>query len=332
MRRFLVTIIALALVGAACGEGSSGTSDDPQATLTSALENLEGSAGTTMQVSLQSTAESLQALASNGGEALSAEDAQKVLDSSVTISSNFEEDPAKAAAQLVVNVAGDDDLELRVLGHSFYVRADVRSLLETFGQDPAMADQLAQQAAMSGLGFVQPLIDGEWLEVKGLEEMMSQAGAQPTPTEEQRKVLSGLVESLEGATTVTSEGDDDVGEHLVASVRLRDAYEHLQKAVADLGQLPAAGGLPATSEVPDETIEVDLWVDDGRLTQVEFDFLQLRDFEGAEIPEGVDEMAVRVALSEFSGQVDRPAGAVPVDLQQVFQGMLGAGAAAGGGL
>ncbi|HEX2234675.1 MAG TPA: hypothetical protein VHK89_00210 [Actinomycetota bacterium] len=329
MRRTLVTIIALAMVATACGGTSGTSSEDPRATLTSALESLEASAGTTMQLTLQSTPESLRALAAQGGDALPADDAQKILDSSLTISSNLERDPAEAAAQIVVNVGGDEDLEVRVLGTALYVRADVRSLLETFGQDPAMADRFVQQGALSGLDFVQPLVDGEWLEIEGLEQLMSQTGAQPTPTEEQRKVLSDLVESLEGAASVTSEGNDDAGEHLVASVRLRDVYRDLQKAAADLGQLPATGALPSESEVPDETVRVDFWVDDGRLTQVEFDFLQLRDFEDAHIPEGVERLALRVALSEFSGDVERPEGAVPVDLQQVFQGMLGAGAPAG---
>jgi hypothetical protein len=329
LRRTLVTIIALAMVATACGGTSGTSSEDPRATLTSALESLEASAGTTMQVTLQSTPESLRALAAQGGDALQADDAQKILDSSLTISSNLERDPAEAAAQIVVNVGGDEDLEVRVLGTALYVRADVRSLLETFGQDPAMADRFVQQGALSGLDFVQPLVDGEWLEIEGLEQLMAQTGAQPTPTEEQRKVLSDLVESLEGAASVTSEGNEDAGEHLVASVRLRDVYRDLQKAAADLGQFPATGALPSESEVPDETVRVDFWVDDGRLTQVEFDFLQLRDFEDAQIPEGVERLALRVALSEFSGDVERPEGAVPVDLQQVFQGMLGAGAPAG---
>lgn len=330
MRRLACSLAAAALVLSACG-GSSSSNADPKATLNGALEQLQGSEGMTAAVTVQSTPESLQALAAEGGNQLSAQDAQKILGSLLTVSSNNEQDPAKAAGQVIVNVAGADAVELRMVEGTLYVRAEVRSLLETFGQDPAMADQLVQQAAASGLDFVDPLIRGEWVALQGLQQALGQAGVESSPTGEQQKMVDELVRSLEESATVTSAGEEDEGTHLVVTVSLRDVVSDLRDATQGLAQgVPTDQALPAAEEVPDEDVRLDVWVSDGRLTQIEFDFLQLEDVADEEIPSEVTRLALRVELEEFSGQVEVPADAVPVDLQKLLQGAFGGMAAAAG--
>ncbi|MFN2488159.1 MAG: hypothetical protein ABR529_00140 [Actinomycetota bacterium] len=324
MRRLASTLVAVALLLAACGGSGAGDGASPKETLSGALDDLRAMGATTATISLRSDPESLQALAAEDGDELSSQDAQKVLDSSLTISSNNEEDPAKATAQVVVNVAGNESIELRMLERTLYLRADVHALLETFGQDPTMADQIAQQAAASGLDFVQPLVEGQWVAVEGLEEALGQGGAAPSAAE-QKKLIDKLAASLEESTTVTSKGSDDEGTHLVAIVSIRDVFQDLRDATEGLAQGVPGGQLPNAAEVPDENVELDLWIADGRLTQVEFDFLQLQDLPDAEIPSGVTGLALHIELEEFSGEVEAPDGAVPVDLQKLMQGMFGAG-------
>jgi hypothetical protein len=333
VRRLSLLLAVAALLVAACG-GEQSPSADAQESLSGALEELRASKGLTVDLSLRSTPESLQALTAEDGGSIAAEDAQKVLDSSLRISSAMKARGVPGATEIVLTVAGREGLELRSVGKSLYVRADVRHLLESFGQDPAVAARFVQQAAASGLDFVGPLVDGRWIALEGFEEAMGHAGGQPAPTAEQKKVLDDLVASFERATTVTSEGSDDVGEHLVASVSLRDVYEDLEGIASELAPT-TPGGLPSAGEVPDERVRIDLWVTDGRLTQVEFDFLQLRDLGDAQIPEGVAELALRIRLEDFSGEVDVPADAVPVHLQEVMQSLFGMAAGtkpASGGL
>ncbi len=322
MRRITTLLAAAALLLAACGGSSSGD-DGAKNALERALRNLQEMQGVTAAITLQSDASSLQALAAEDGGSLSPEDAQRILDSSLTVSGTNAEDPARAAAQMVLNVAGDDAVALRTVDKVLYVRADVRRLLEVFGQDPSMADAFVQQAAASGLDFVQPLVEGRWLSLSGLEQAFGQASSGAGAEADKRKVVEQLARSLENATTVTSEGEDDVGEHLVATVDLRDAVGNLKDAAEDLGGgLPGGGGMPSSEQIPDRDIQVDLWVRDDRLTQIEFDFLQLEDLGESPIPAGVERLALRVELEEFSGEVEAPADAVPVDFAKLMQGMF----------
>ena len=313
-------LVSAALLLAGCADSSS-AGGSPKETLEEALANLRVQPGVTASLTLRSTPGSLQALADDGGEQLSAEDAAKILDSSLTISAENSSDPAEAASRVVVNAAGQDALEIRTVDVALYVRADVRYLLELFGQPPSAADAFVGQASSAGLDFVGPLVEGRWIAVTGFEELMGQGAA--TPSAEQAEAIEELLAALRSSASVSSEGDDAAGEHLVASVSLREVARDLGRAASKLGQGVAGGGLPSPQEVPDQQVALDLWIDEGRLTRVEFDFLQLRDVAGADFPAGVESLAVRIDLAEFSGEVEVPADAVPVDLRQVMQGFMG---------
>jgi hypothetical protein len=323
VRRVYAVIATLVVALVACG--GSPASNDAEQTLAEALDALEGSDGVTLRFTLRSTPASLQTLARDDGNTLSGEDAQKILDSSLTVSSALN-GGGSGSAQLVLNVAGSEDLELRTTKDTIYVRADVRSLLEAFGQDPALADRFVAQAGAAGFDFAVPLVLGEWLAITGFEELAGRT--QSTPLPDQDKVLAEIARALEASTTVTSEGRDGAGEHLVADLSLRAFYDRLRAVAAELG--PGVGPAILPDSVPDEDVRLDLWVDDGRLTQVEFDLLQLRAAGHAEIPQGVERLALRVEVSDFSGDVEAPAGAVPVDLSEIVGGMLGAASQAGG--
>jgi hypothetical protein len=321
MKRLAALLLTGALLLTACS--TDAPSDDPKGALMAAMENTAQLDGLTMQMSLSSTAESLQAMAEEG-DSLDAEDAEKILDSSFTISTRGE--GPDGDLEMVVNVAGEDSIEFKVVDRVFYARADVVSLVETFGGDPASVESFAQTAEAQGAGFLRPAIDGEWVSIEGLDETVEQMTGQPAGASlpQQKELIENMTRSFEEHATVTSEGGEDAGEHMVVSVPLRTIYTDLVQDLENLtAQLPGAS-LPDSSQVPDEDITLDVWVEDERVTQVEFDFLQLNDLMdgGEDIPAGVEEFAFRVQLEEFTDEVETPEDAAAIDPQQIM-GLLG---------
>ncbi len=329
LSRVTLLLVAGALVLSACSgdDTAQQAEEDPKGTLVDSINALADTDSLSVTLSLQSDPESLAALASEDGTELSSEDAQKILDSSITIAARKGESEDDGQAQVTVNVAGNDAIEMRLLDQTLFLRADARGLAETFGQDPATLDALGQQAAAAGLDFVEPALNGEWLALEGLDQLAQQfGGAAPTPSaEQQEQLLRDLSDAFESTGEVTSEGEDDVGSHLVVTVPLRDIYEELLDNAESLtGSVPGAS-LPPASEVPDEEVTLDAWVRDGRLAQLEVDFLQFAEMSDEEVPEGVERFALRLSLEEFDEEIAAPEDAVDVDLQQLLQ-------AVGGGL
>lgn len=337
MKRLLATVAAAALLAGACG-GDTATpaaSDEAKTQFTAAVEALAEAPGQTITFSLDSDVGSLQAMAEEDGGSLSEADAQKILGSSLRISAKNSSDPKDAAAQIVVNVAGNDALELRTIGYSLFLRADAPRLAEAFGQDPAVLDTLAADASAGGLGFIKDAIAGEWLAIKGLDELAEGMTGQPAgqPNAEQQALYEKFLDTLKGSTTVGSEGDDSVGTHLVASFNLKQLYSSFVELSSGLGTVVPGGALPPATDVPNEEIHLDVWVNDGKIVQVLFDFLQLDDIigEDADIPEGVERFGVKLTLEEFSGEVTEPDGAIEVDPTQIFGSLFGMQPPMGGG-
>lgn len=324
MRKLIATIAAATMVMAACGgDGGGGNGGgSPKETLSSAVENL-GSGGHTVTVSVDSDTASLSALSEGS---LTEENAQKILDSSLSISSNGADDPADAEFSMVANVAGNEDVEIRFVDGTLYLRVDVDSLLDLAGPENKAAAQaqlnaFVQQAKASGLDFLEPAVQGEWIAFTGINALLEQMGA-ASPSAEEQAVINQFTEAVTKDATVTSEGDEDAGEHLVATANLRDLYDNIVSLAKELGQ--GATDLPAdNSQVPDQDVSVDFWVADGNLTQVEFDFAQLKDIKDAEIPEGVDKFGILLQIEDFDGGVEVPSGATEVDLAQLIQMFTG---------
>jgi hypothetical protein len=327
MRKFLAAIAAATLLMAACGgdDGGGSGGGNPEETLKAAVENLsEG--GRTLTMSLSSDAGSLSALSEG---TLSEEDAAKILDSSLSISTNGADDPAEAQFAMAVTIAGSTDVEFRLVDEVVYLRIDVDSLLDLAGPDAKAAAQaqvaaLVQQASASGLDWVEAGASGEWLAFSGVTQLLEQFGGMAaSPSAEQQAIVDQFAAALTDSATVTSEGSDDLGEHLVASVEFKDLYDNFLKLAEDLGQAVPTTDLPPENEIPEGELNVDVWVDDGQLTQVELDFLQLAELGDEEIPEGVESLGLRVALEEFSGEVEAPSDATEVDLTQLLQTFTG---------
>ena len=328
MRRMLIVLLAVGLLAGACGESKS-PADDPKGALVSAFEGLTEKDGGSVTFSIQSDAASLVTLSEEGeGSPIDTEVAEKILSSSISLAGNNEKDPKDAKVEILVNIGGEDAIELRLLDYVLYLRAELPYIVETFGQDPAGLEKTKKETSgKPGFEFVAPLIDGEWIALQGLEEMQKAGGASPQQlTAQQQKLFKELTAAIEQDAKVTNEGIDDAGDHLLVSIPLRKAYEDFQKFATDLaGSLPTGGanGLPDASEIPDEDALIDMWVKDGELTQIEFDIVKNKALLPEAPPEGVEKVAFRLAFADFDGEVEVPEGATDVNLQQLMGTFLG---------
>ncbi len=329
MRRLIAGLTVTMLLMAACG---SSTSDDasPTEVLNGALDDLETAESLTTTFSLISTPESLQAAASEDGSELSAEDAAKILDSSLTVSGETS-GASDAPAEVILNIGGANVIEVRVVDATLYARADVNALAETFGGDPAEIDAVADQLAAGGMNYVKPAVDGEWLALQGFKQFVEGYAGQPTEPEasdEDKQLVEQFTASIKDNASVTEAGSDDAGRHLVASVPLRETYEDYANLAANLSEDVGGAGMPAgelpdAGEIPDEDAELDVWVRDGQVTQIEFDFLQVGSWTGEEAPEGLETMALRIAVADFSGEVVAPEDPVVITPEQIIQDFAG---------
>jgi hypothetical protein len=329
LKRLLALLLGSALLLAACG-GDSGPdpAQDPKGALINAVKAL-GDSGVTVGLSINSTPEDISLLSEGD---MAPDQAQKLLDSSLTISTNGETEPENQQFELAANVAGlENAVELKIVAEVLYVRLAVRELAAEFGADTSQLDAIAAQAP-PGFEFLGPAIEGQWLSMTGFSELAEQFGGlagtseeQAASEEEARQFADRVAEILQQSSTVTNEGSDDTGEHLVATIAIRDFYERVVDALGAFGGLADAslGQLPPPSEVPDQDISLDAWVDGGRLVQLEFDVTQLGDLPDSDFPEGVDTFALRLTFEEFGGDIEIPADTTPVDLTALMQGLMG---------
>jgi hypothetical protein len=317
VRRFLIPLFALALVMSACSSGGGpDASENPKGALTSAFDRLNESEGQTMVLSIRSDEASLSALSE--GE-LTEENASTILDSSVTISSTNVEDPKDVEFEMVIDIAGEL-IEAKQVEEVLYIRVDGRELIEKYGSEADIEAGLAEMPPQ--FEWLNVLVDGEWVALTGAQALQEQFGMPSPDAETQNKLTSDLTAAIEANSEVRSEGAEDAGDHLVATVQVRPLFESLTEAFGDLGALTGVPGaqLPPATEIPDEQVDIHFWVEDGDLTQIELDITQFADWEDAEeFPEGVEELALRLELEGFDGGVEAPDAAEEVDIMQLFQ-------------
>lgn len=328
MKKLVSLGASLLLLASACGGDELGGS--PKESLTTAIENLLELEGLEMVFTVHSTPDSIAALAAEDEASLSEDDAQRILNSSVTVKTRGQT-PKEGQAEVVVNIDGEDDVEMRFLDETFYVRADVRGLIETFGGDPSGLDQFEQQASAAGVTFVKPAIDGEWIALEGLKDIARQQGLPTGRAPNQDALVRAFRAAIEEEAEVTQGDQDGPGTHLVVNLPVRQIYERLLPEFQKLLAGVPGANLPPASEVPDETVTLDTWVEGDELKQIRIDLLQFAKLGDEPVPEGVDELSLQVTIDEFDDEVEAPEDAVTLteqDIQQAF-GALMAGAMGG---
>ena len=330
MRKWFVWLVVPALLAGACNQGSDAPSgeEDPTGALIAAFEETGQAEQQTVTITLESTPESLVAAAEGG---LPTEAADIILGSSLTITAQQGEDPADQAARLVLNVPNTEGVELIFLGTDLYLRSDVRGLLEAFGQDPALVDQFLQSPTAQQAAFLEPAVNGEFIQIQGTEALTGGTGTEQIAAQ-QEQVLQEFEDAIRDVATVEFEGEDDAGEHYVVSAPLRDLVQRFVELASELG---TAVPPPSEGDIPEGDVTVDFWVSDDRISQLEVDIVQNAQEFGGEVPEGVEEMVVRLAFSYESEEITAPEGAVTVTAEEIMGlifGGLGGGGLPGGDL
>ncbi|HET7483496.1 MAG TPA: hypothetical protein VFK89_11605 [Actinomycetota bacterium] len=328
--KLVVALIAGALVFGACSTGpnGSGTSEDAKARLTAALLQTSGGDSGTATISLDTDTSSLTAI-SNGE--LTEEQAQAIADGTLTVSSKGK-DPATATSLTTLDLGDQTVLEMRQVDNTLYLRADVDSIARLFGQDQAALDDARRQAKGLGLDWIDTVFNGDWIAIKNLSQAQDQLGQTNV---DQQKMLEGIANDVTDNATVTDEGEEDGASHLVATLPIRQTLEDV---LGDLG--PASQTLQGLGtglqDVPDGEISVDFWVAGNTIERIRFDLLQLGKLAPTPPPDGVDKLAIDVALSDFDGNVEPVEDAVEVDLEGLMQSLLGGlgglGGDTGGGI
>jgi hypothetical protein len=333
VRRLMMLLLTSVVIATACaGPSSDRTSGNAEGTLLASLLRLQNSPST-VTLTLRSDPKSLHALAAQGGrDGLFGTDLNTVLSSSITVSSNHAPDPRDALSQTTVKI-GDNShaIETRMVDRTLYVRADARGLAKTFGHSERDLQRVAREAGSAGLSFMRPALEGKWLSVAGLDELARRSGAPLPAGADQQRATQALVKQLLNSATVSTLGEDAAGTHLRIIVPARAAYAGLRDMVQHLSAGLPGTPLPDPATLPDKNLKLDAWVRDGKLTQLEVDLKQLS-APGERLPAGVHLLALHMTIRDFTGTIEAPSEAVPVDLQKLsrsfMSGMAGGSASA----
>ncbi|MDQ4095165.1 MAG: hypothetical protein M3174_03035 [Actinomycetota bacterium] len=331
MRKLFVLLVLPALFLGACDDGGGGTSpatgEDRTDVLVAAFEESSAAESQTVTVTLESTPESLAAAAEGQ---LPEDAAQTILDSSLTIATATGQGD-EVSLRLALEVPDTEGLEVLLVGGDLYLRADVRTLAAAFGQDTAIIDQFLQSPTAQQAPFLESFVNGEFIHIEGTDELAGNAGATDQLAAQQQQLLQEFTEAIRADAEVTSEGEDDVGEHLVVSIPFQSVYQRFTDLAARLG-----GGLatpPPPTDVPEGNLEFDVWVADGRVAQMDFDVVRLSEQAEGDVPEGVEELVIRMAFSEDAEEITAPEGALTVTGEEImaliFGGAFGGGETGG---
>lgn len=332
MRRPLMSLVAAAaVVGVTLtgcgGSGASSSSKSPKAAFSSGVSGLGDTDALTVTLKLDTTAEKLVAYATEGGDKLDADTAQKIADGQIVIETKTNDGTklgdlkpgtkAKTAFRLALVDAGTTYAQLLSADKGLYLQAQVQQLLDLFGKSKSFADLQERSAQMPA--FVKAFVAGKWvvLDVDQLKATAAQFGANLTPSQQQmQKLVADLKGVLTKDVTVTRVGSDDQGDHLKLTAQSRQLVNDVLQAVT--AAIPAAGLATSSMKpdsVPAHSVVVDSWVKDGVLSKLSIDLVQFA--KPGEAKPG-DSLPVVLTFDRSGDDINAPSGAVPVDTSQLL--------------
>jgi hypothetical protein len=299
-------VVAVVTATAACGVQAL----EPKIALRNAFSEFTANRSGALELSIASSTDEVLAFAKSADPAAadagaSEQDLDTMVSSSLDIAYDLGDDRKSETDDSSSVLVRIDDLvagELRSVGQTVYARADVDGLAERFPDMQPGLDEF-RSGLTGGDGVTEPapaevvepataFLDGEWISVdvaaylEQLEQMAAGQDGAPDgldmsdyASEEMRKLLGSALE--DAVTSVERREDDEIGDHLVATLDLRKAYTTLRSGLPGLFDGEQADvmeqQLPPVSEVPDKQIEVSFWVRDGELKRAELDVAQFVD-------------------------------------------------------
>jgi hypothetical protein len=327
----LAAASATALLGlAGCGGGSGhSVPKDPKGELTASVSNLGQSDTLTTTVKLEIDPADLQTLAKSDGDNLTAADAEAIASAQLVFQAHttngkhladLKPSDQKATAVAIRALSkGHTYLELRIISGDLYIQGDVKGILDLAHQSKTYNDVKARVASLPT--FVKALVGGKWVSLSGAAaqglagQFGIQAGGQSSGQAQSKKMLDDLQRLLHKDVTVTKVGSDDRGDHLKltgnAHQLVNDAYQTFASAVPGGG---AALSQAKPQKVPSRKVTVDAWVKDGVLSEISLDFGQFADPGD---PAAGKHLPIALTFAQDGGSIDKPSGAVPIDLTQL---------------
>ncbi|MGY1805331.1 hypothetical protein ACI78T_18760 [Blastococcus sp. SYSU D00922] len=323
--------VLVALAGtAACGAQAL----EPKLALRDAFAELVEDRAGAVELSIASSADEVRAFAESAepeaDPGLSDDVLETVLSSSLDLAYDLGEDESDTddASSVVVRI---DDLvagELRSIGYTAYARADLDGLAERFPEMQQGLDEFrAGLTGEDGVSGPAPdeirepataLLDGDWVSVDVeayLEQLEEMSGGAAMPDDATREMRDLLGEALKGGVTAVERREaDENGDHLVATVDVREVWGELKAGLPGLYDEATAAELekqlPTVDSIPELQIDVSFWVRDGELKRAELDVAQF--VEGAE-----GSLVLRADLGP-AREITAPDGAAEVDLEALM--------------
>src|SRR5947209_19540732 len=141
----VVTVAVVALTGSGSGSGAKSTaSKDPTAAFATGLTGLSDTDALTVRLNLDTTADALIGFAKESGDTLDAQTAQHVATAAVLFETKTSDGTklsdikpgtkVNAATRIAIQDDGKNLAELRSVDQGLYAQADVKTLLDLFGQ------------------------------------------------------------------------------------------------------------------------------------------------------------------------------------------------------
>ncbi|MDX1659299.1 MAG: hypothetical protein R3343_10805 [Nitriliruptorales bacterium] len=356
LRRSIVAVLlVLALVATACG--GQNVAEDPRQSLQDAFERMAEWEGAEFTLRLDTDVESLLA-ADDTGE-MTEEQAQAVVDGRVVVRSYAGPDLADTSDdEFEMEVATGDTVAFHLIAfqtEAFYVRSQVRELIDRFGDADAQADlnEMANEASQVGIDFADDFFGGAWLQLQGVQQLSNMysgmAGIEtpePSELETLREELEASIEGFLAEVEVEYVGPEDPGEHVRVVATAKQFVELSIEFFEQMsGMLPTQPGMAPEDLVgemrrelentPDVEVPIEFWLDGGTVSRMGFDLVGFAERnpdldEDMEIPEGLDRLLIVADIAEFGGGLEAPDDAIEVDLFELFGRFMGQGFGAGG--
>lgn len=333
MRTTIAAAAAAGLLAAGCTPGGGGdVESDPAASLRDAVQSLADYEGLQMELAFSGDADALAASQPDADR----EDIELLLDSELLFAVAGDEDEPEFEAR--VQVGDTDVFELRVLpAPQVFLRVDAQAFADEADEPELLAslEDLRTTAEQFGLGDLADLVlSGQWIEVLGVDELMEfaedfggpTAGEEPSEEEVealQQRMASTLDRFLAEDVEVVYIGDEPAGERVQATAdgaSLLELFDELTAIAGDASGVDPMlfGEVPEDDELAAMSLRIDAWLEGGELRQVGVDLSQ---FDEGELPA---DSFVLLGLREFTGSVEAPADAEPVDvLERISEAIFG---------
>ncbi|MFF7453078.1 hypothetical protein [Kitasatospora sp. NPDC008115] len=334
------TVLATGL--AACGTVQQLSAADKVST---AFEKLGQGKSFSAKLSVDATAEQIEAFGTATGEKIEKDDAAALASLSLSVAVSADKplkdvqpskgadgaapktDPSLSSSFALTGKGGASLFELRQVGDRAFAKADLAGFVSLTGEDASEVDQLtaslpaAIQGALTGKWVA---FDAKELQAAGGADGTGAAGASPAPSLDP-KLTDGLASSLKDILnndlSFEDKGKKDGKERITVTAPARKLADDLLKAFQPLTKdLPDLDALPKTAptEIPDRNLSLDVLLDGGALSAVTFDLAQLEEKATATpLP-----LPLRIAFGKDAPAIQAPADAATLTSEDIL-GLLG---------